>query len=126
MKASSTILVVEDQQQMRQRIAYDIDSFLGIPYAKVLQAGTLDEARKLFAEHQERIIAICLDGCVLRPDDLDSLPLIKEFLAAGFKGPIVAMSSFEGFRDQMIAAGCTHSEVKGRVGALLETLFATQ
>lgn len=122
-KEGMTVLVVDDQYTYRELAAFSIESELGIPYHQVLQAGTLDEARMHFANNKEIIMAVCLDGCVDSYDELDSIPLITEF--AGEGRLIVAMSSSDIYRCEMMKAGCTHeSSSKRSVGAVLKRAFA--
>ncbi len=102
------VLVVEDHSAWQ---SYFVREFAG--WATLLQARTVEEARRLFSEHPDvRIVA--LDGCLRRVpgNKPDTLPLIDE-LRLTFGGTVIAMSSDGKFRHMMVEAGCTF-EINGK------------
>jgi len=99
---SKKILIVEDDdlyQNLFKRQGQRADF-------EVIQAFTIDEARTLFAEHND-ILAIGMDGCVPPGNHLNTEPLIRDFRKT-FSGPIVAMSSDPDYQKNQLRAGCSH------------------
>lgn len=86
----------------------------------VAQAYTIAQAEALFEQHLESLRGILLDGSIHY--ELDTLPLLER-MRSRFQGPIIATSSHEDFRDQMVAAGCDADvEKTGAVDLLLRLI----
>lgn len=99
----ATVLLVEDDAFCRKAFQRMCEAY-GI---KTIVASTLAEGRALFQQHGPILDAIILDGAVDAPS-LDSLPLIAEIVASGFRNPIIAASSNEDDQKTMCTHGCTH------------------
>jgi len=102
------VLIVEDlphyQVLWRRRLS---------EVATVLSATTIVDAEKMFAENAD-IEVVVLDACVPGTTPT-TFGLIKSFKKT-FDGPMIAISSEENFRKEMLLLGCSHqTSVKGDV-----------
>jgi DNA-binding response OmpR family regulator len=113
-----TVLIIEDSPE-----AHDIFTRRLKDNVIILPAQTLEEAEALFTQHGKDISIIVVDGCV--PGNvLNTIPLIR-MMRKTFTGPIIASSSRPAFREEMVAAGCTHQAQKLDVPAEILKLLPT-
>ena len=80
-----TLLVVEDEAPIRRLVAMEFED-LGFV---VLEAGTVAEARDVFADKETHVDIALFD---LRLPDGDGLALLQEIKAAGYEGPVLMMT----------------------------------
>lgn len=113
------VLIVEDDSSI-QDVIYAGLTRLGS--VEVLRAYTIETARKILAAHSD-IAIITLDGCV-PGNELNTLPFIGEILASGFTGELIAASSDDAFRDEMMRAGCGRQSSKSRLLSQIVNLLA--
>lgn len=94
------VIVVEDDiffQEMFSRVLSN--------KVELLQAFTIKEAEKLFAENPD-VSVIVMDACVPGSKPT-TLPLVQK-IRQTFSGPIIAASSLPEFRKELLIAGCNH------------------
>lgn len=94
--------------------------------AQILQAQTLEEARRLFQENEGVLSAIIMDGQVDQPER-ETIRLVQE-IRSRWPGPIVAISGHSAIQEQMVAAGCDYQlpkpfpieQLKTIIGKIIE------
>lgn len=101
-----TVLVVEDRYDKFEMINVWLDDKV-----RVLHAPNLSSAERLFDENQKDIDLVIMDACV-DGEKPDTMPLIRQMIATGFNGAIIANSSCFYFNDILIEAGATHKTLK--------------
>ena len=99
------VLIVDDDKQW-QRTFVRAFTDKGI---QVLGALTIKQAEEMFVENPD-IKAVVMDACV-PGDDPTTLPLTRKFRET-FSGPMIAISSRDDFRRQLMAAGCDRECLK--------------
>lgn len=99
------VLVVEDQKILLQHVVAKLRG-----RAIVLGAATIEDARKLFAEHPD-VRVITVDGSLSRRSramrEPETARLVQEFRRA-FTGPMIAASSDPVHCRKLVEAGCDH------------------
>jgi CheY-like chemotaxis protein len=98
------VLVVEDERDVQAAYA-DIFKSGGV---LLLQAFTTDAAAQIFAEHPD-IDAAIMDG--IMPGEKNIIVLVHE-MRRRMKGPILATSSHDDLRREMVAAGASQGATK--------------
>jgi len=111
----SKILLIEDEEEIHNLIRYELKGGLDL-----VSAFSLAEGEKLL-EDPNVYSAIVFDGCV-PGNELNTIPLIQKVVKALYKGPVIAISSFEEYSKHMIEEGCTHISTKKDVGELINLL----
>ncbi|MFZ2803953.1 MAG: hypothetical protein WA001_01895 [Patescibacteria group bacterium] len=110
------VLIVDDLAELERALKRSARGKM-----QLLFALTLADGERQFRENPD-LAAICLDGCV-EHQTLDTLPLLALFRQS-FTGPIVAIGSVSGDREQMMANGCSHEvDMKHKLVPLLITLL---
>lgn len=108
------ILIVDDVRRQIDEHIVALRSYR-LSDEEILTAATLEEASRLYEAHRSELDGIVLDGCV-PGNKLTTLPFIKQTKrdrkAGNFSGFVVAASSLESYRREMVAAGCTHASPK--------------
>lgn len=94
------VLVVEDNWRYQKNLATELQG-----KAETIQAYTIDEGREKFRENQAEIVVIVMDACVPGHEP-NTPPLVREIRDAGFRGPMIAVSSAELYRETLMRAGC--------------------
>ena len=92
MNDSMQILLVEDDRQIAQRVATD----LGQSGYQVIDVATAEAARDVLASNP--IEAVVLDRLL---GDGDAITMIEDWRRAGFKTPILVVSSLVGIADRI-------------------------
>jgi DNA-binding response OmpR family regulator len=92
---------VEDDREMQSAFA----AAFGEEGVEVLQAFNTDDAKQLFDGYRDEIGAILLDGVL--PGELNII-VLTHHVRLHFNGTIIAISSVEEMRAEMISIGCTH------------------
>lgn len=114
------ILVINDEKLLQDVLR----QYLGENGFVAIQALTCEDGERLFMENPD-VSAILLDGDMTGAHTLDTLPLLKKYKDALFKGPIIAMSSL--FCEELVAAGCTDKwMITDDIGSLLTILNRTK
>lgn len=112
------ILILEREEMIQMLYSRSLQGH------ELLHANNLEEAETLFRANHQTIDVIVVNGCVEHADkELDTGPFIQKVIASGFKGPIVATSSNEGVRQDMLKAGCTHECEKHKLVNLLKQII---
>ena len=98
------ILIVDDfkqwQNSWKRRLGDKVE---------ILSAFTIPEADALFSANPD-INLIVMDACV-PGDELTTPPLVRKFRET-FKGPMIAVSSDEEYRKELMRVGCDHESEK--------------
>lgn len=122
---TDAILVVDDE-------AYVIEMYtrsLGKWDGDVLTAHSLEIAHETYDKSRERLVAIILDGCV-PGSSLNTGPFIElvadDIRQGRFYGVLIAASSLRGYRNQMVALGCTHQSPKDDAVAMVFDLLSNR
>jgi hypothetical protein len=122
------VLLVEDNEKMVRVIKINFDLKFS-PKMRLLSAGTIIEAKRLFSENND-IVAIIMDGYVPMREGRRVWPpnttedLVGEIRDKGFSGPIIATSSNLELREKLIEAGCDYQCDKLDVVSRLEYFIA--
>ena len=96
------IFIIEDDSAMIRYFQENIKH----SGTELLFANDLVGALSLFYRHKSKIVMIAVDGC-LRSRSLNTISLIRE-IRKNFKGPIVAISSRQTYREQLLMNGCDY------------------
>lgn len=95
------VLVVEDMKSLQGHLKRTLEGKL-----EIISALTVEDGQRLFDLNPD-VAAIVMDACV--PGDWPTtIPLVKEIRRKNFTGPMIAISSNSSFRQQLMAAGCSH------------------
>ena len=101
------VLVVEDNQEWSSLIRRGLgDKVL------VVQAFTMEEAEAVFERHPD-LAVILMDACV--PGDKPNTMGLVRKMRKTFKGPIVAISNYDKYREELMRAGCDYEAEKDDV-----------
>ncbi len=113
------VLIVEDMEEFHVLWKGYLNDFSS--EIVLLSAFSIEEAEELFSANSD-IDAIVMDACV-PGDEPNTQPLVRKFRKT-FAGPIIASSSVEEYRKELIKAGCDYeSESKATLPEkLLEIL----
>jgi CheY-like chemotaxis protein len=107
------VLIVEDDSLLQETYA----DLLG-NHIQLYAAFTIEDALSYFDLHQHTLVAIVVDACV--PGNTpNTLPVVRHIRESGFAAPIMATSSNPDYREQLVAAGCSHSCEKKDVAKVL-------
>ncbi len=98
------VLVVEDDKDYHEYYKQALDNKVII-----ISALTIEDARRIFAENPD-LGAIVMDACVPGRNPT-TLGLTEEFRKI-FKGPMIAVSNDEDFREMLMKKGCDHESKK--------------
>ena len=112
------VLVADDRETMINLHAIQL-SMYGIEY---VTATSLLGLGAMFDTYKDELDAIILDGCI-PGNALNTLDFIKEARGRGFTQPIIAASSYEKYRAQMVEAGCSHEAPKELAADLVAELL---
>jgi len=118
-KVLKTVLLVEDDVSLQRCISRLITGTFGA-HIIVLIAGTIDEAELIFDGHNQEIDIIFLDT------HLDRNVTTFEFtrrISKVFKNSIVAISSNDNDRQDMMKLGCTHECRKSDIAIIIKRIF---
>lgn len=110
------VLVVEDYEMQRALIHARLKRI-----AEVMLAENSRQARHMFKTNPE-VYLIMMDFD-LGAAESTGADLIREFLASGFHGPIIAMSSYPESNQKMMKAGATHFCDKHEAASLAHLLL---
>jgi DNA-binding NarL/FixJ family response regulator len=110
------ILIVEDDEALQSCFELELQDS-----ARILAAFSLQQARKQFAQNPD-IAIIVMDACV-PGNHPTALPLVREFREQ-FQGLIIAVSSIDHYRKELLAAGCDQECDKSDVGETVLRLLA--
>ncbi|HTY40036.1 MAG TPA: hypothetical protein VMC43_03035 [Candidatus Paceibacterota bacterium] len=80
--------------------------------AKLFFASTLAEAHQLFNEHRANLALILVAALMEKSEQPNTVPFVLACRERGFAGPIIAWSNAPGYRQPLVAAGCTHEADK--------------
>ena len=94
------VLAVDDEQWIHNKWLPELEGKV-----ELLSAGTIEDARKMFAEHPD-IAAIAMDACV-PGDEPNTMELVREFRKT-FSGPMLAASGLGDYRELLMKAGCDY------------------
>ncbi len=115
------VLLVDDNKDLHTTIEMGLEG-----EADLLSALTLESARELFTANPD-IQIIVMDGCLNSAPGAvqtpETLPLIHEFRRT-FRGPMIAASDFDSFREVMVLAGCDRECEKVRLLKELRFMLA--
>lgn len=98
------VLFVEDMKEWHLILGHYLNG-----EAELINAETIDEARRLFNENPDLkliIMTACVPGSVV-----NTLELTREFRER-FKGVMIGMSAIQKFADSLVASGCNFSICK--------------
>lgn len=116
------VLIIDDAEHILRYLSVGVKLALKEKEDVSLVAGNKKMASELFFQHKDTLKFICLDGCLQNTRVWDTKDLIDLFLGEGFSGHIIAMSSSEDFREEMVKAGCKHACPKADVPGLISKL----
>jgi len=105
--ARKGVLLIEDDPYM---LHFWHGALAGWPQAErlnILSALTLVSAERFFNRFVDSLAVIAIDACLNKRNEIDTVELVG-YIRARYAGPIVAMSSNHGFRQDLMAAGCDH------------------
>jgi hypothetical protein len=89
---------------------------------QVRYANNLVGAEELFKRYKDDIALIAMDACI-PGDKPNSMPFVRMVRAAGFTGPMVAMSSTYEGQQALVDAGCDYHCDKDKVGPFVLKLL---
>ncbi len=97
------ILILEDDEMVQRTFSRAFQKH------ELIQAYDLLQADIFFSPHSQSIDVVAVDGCVENTGKkFDTEPFIRQVIASGFKGPIIAISGSEDVREDMLRMGCSH------------------
>ena len=109
------ILIIDDSETAQDKFVKELAG-----KATILSAFTVEQAEKFFAANSD-IDVIAIDACVPGVEPTTT-PLVRE-LRRTFKGLMIAISGFRGYRQDLVEAGCDFGCVKEELcGKFLEFL----
>jgi CheY-like chemotaxis protein len=108
---SKKILVVEDRWRWHEIWRLELRS-----KAILISAFSIEEAEKQFSANPD-LSAIVIDACV-PGNEPTTLHLVQK-LRKIFTGPMIGISSHDGYRQQLIEAGCDHESTKNQLSVKL-------
>ena len=112
------IILIEDNKSTRLILERGMRN--EFPFATILVAGTMMEARNTF--HERDIDLVIMDGSI--EEKHDSLELLEELeLMYEYKGPIISIAGTEMDCEMMRHAGATHTLAKPFLSSELVTLI---
>lgn len=120
MENKKIVLIIEDSEDF----VFLMKEYLRLAGIDAIAANNYREAMLIFNQQREDIQAIILDAC-LESHEIDTLPLLKKLIQAGFSGPIVAGSMHEKHNELLKAAGATHQALKHLAAQLTIKLLAS-
>lgn len=110
MNTPKTIVIIEDNESVRSAFARFFKA-LECEHELIFLT-TLDEAEIFLDEvlpNRNDIIAITFDGSMIPGNhSLNTLHLVQLALNANFTGIMMACSTDDFYRDQLVQKGCTH------------------
>lgn len=109
------VLVVEDDKEWQEIFTEDLEDKVTF-----LKAFTVDEAEELFTANPD-INAAVVDACV--PGHSPTTPPLVRKIRETFTGPMIAVSSIDSYRDELVEAGCSHQCSKEELSKLLPRLL---
>lgn len=101
------VLFVEDRAWQQKDWLEALDGKV-----EIISALSIAEAEEKFTANTD-IAAIVMDACV-PGDEPNTIPLVKKFRET-FTGPMIATSSYFGYRQMLVRAGCDHDCAKYKV-----------
>lgn len=104
---SPLVLLADDLPEVLEGWVNTLTEY-GIP---CMTASTLEDLNRGFAMYKDDISAIILDGCI-PGHEVNTIEFIKMARASGYTKPIVAASSSQLYRWDMVDAGCSHQAPK--------------
>lgn len=105
-KPLPVILVVEDEPAIHRWLCKEFSG-----QAIILSALTIEEGERLFQENPD-LSAVAMDACV-PGNKPTTLPLARK-IRQTFKGPMIAISSLDEYRHDLMSAGCNYECPKGQ------------
>ncbi len=99
------VLVVEDEEWRHRNWRREFDG----KDVVLLSALSIEQAEEKFAANPD-IVAIVMDACV--PGDRPTTPSLVRKFRSTFAGPMIAISSFGAYRQELIGAGCDYESPK--------------
>lgn len=107
------ILVVEDEKNFHDIYRMNFDGRVIL-----IPAFTVGQGIELIQMHWDELDGMIVDACVpgRRPT---TIPLVKYVRSRKFRGPVIAASSVELYRDELMAAGATHQAAKDQAHNVL-------
>ena len=109
------VLIVEDEQNRYYDWHRELENKVVLIFAS-----SFEEAEKQFTANPD-IAAIVMDACV--PGDWPNTPPLVRKIRETFMGPMIAISSYEKYREELLQAGCDHESTKdGMPAKVLEVL----
>ncbi|HLD06220.1 MAG TPA: hypothetical protein VJC16_01640 [Candidatus Nanoarchaeia archaeon] len=112
------VLVVDDYPMWHEMYHRQLDGRIDL-----ISARSAEEAKRVFNARHKKLAAIALGTCAaVQPTTLHLVPLFR----LKFNGPIIAVSTVPGYRQQLMQAGCSHEIDKVYLAQLLLHLFAPQ
>lgn len=112
------VLIVEDEPLWQRMWAVRLDGKVDI-----IRAYTIETAEEKFADNSD-LALIVMDACV--PGSFPTTISLTSQLRETFKGPMIAASSDEGYREQLMDAGCDHHATKGEVVSKVLSLLGIE
>ncbi|MEK7574787.1 MAG: response regulator [Patescibacteria group bacterium] len=109
------VLIVEDDRVVQSGYCRALDDRVAL-----LHAFSIEQARIMFHANSG-LALIVMDGFM--PGDVSTIPLVHEFRAAGFTGPMLASSTSAEISLKLVEAGCSYKCPKRGVVAEIELLF---
>lgn len=101
------VLLVEDNRDSSDMIKEDLEGKVF-----VLQAFTIEEAEEIFQRHPDLAVVV-MDACV-PGHTINTIPLVYK-MRETFMGPMIAISSEEEYREELMQAGCDHKSDKNTI-----------
>lgn len=116
-ETSMKILILEDDEAVQRTFSHALRGH------ELLQANNLEQAGTFFLANFQTISVVVVDGCVEnKSKKFDTEPFIRQVLASGFKGSIIAISGDEDVRKDMLKVGCTDECEKHELANKLKEL----
>lgn len=113
------VLIADDMTYVIQSWQRTLDDY-GII---AVSATTLEQLHEAFLARRHEISAIILDGC-MPGNSVNTIPFVQFARGSGYRGPIVAASSLDVYRCQMVASGCSHQAPKEQAAELVADLLS--
>jgi DNA-binding NtrC family response regulator len=114
-----TILIIDDEVDIQKKYAEALEQRVTI-----IPVHSLPELNRAWENYSSTVALVVVDGQLsLRSKSVD-MNLHVQWMRETFKGPMIAASSSDKFRLELMQNGCSHQCPKEKVPALVLELLA--
>ena len=111
------ILIIEDDVDWQEIFRGGLN-FVSV---KIIQAFSIEDAKKAFDDNNSDLAIIAVDACVPGKNP-NTMNIVKSFRSS-FKGPMIAISSRDDFNNMLMSAGCDHKADKHKLVEKIKQIF---